>query len=176
MDKVSVPPKSKEEIINIAKKFRKTIPLRDGMYFPVVEIIEWLSRDGNSGDIGFDFEVVDDNSLNHYADYNPITRVLKVQQSVYLGACNNNGRDRFTLAHELGHVVLHSCVNNFAREKTGSCPPAFRNPEWQANTFGSALLIDRDQIGNMSPAEVANKCGTSLQAAEIAVNDKKKKR
>lgn len=46
--------------------------------------------------------------------------------------------------------------------------PAYRNPEWQANTFASALLIPKNQTKFMSIEQISNKCKVSHQAAEIA--------
>lgn len=33
--------------------------------------------------------------------------VIRVRSDVYERACENHGRDRFALAHELGHYSLH---------------------------------------------------------------------
>jgi len=71
----------------------------------------------------------------------------------------NDGRARFTLAHEIGHVVLH--CNEL--ERLGTLPHAagamaraarrghavFRDCEWQANAFASAFLMPARGIKQM---------------------------
>lgn len=78
-------------------------------------------------------------------------------------------RDRFTVAHELGHYFLHS--------DQGDQPiVAFRKGstriEWEANWFAAALLMPRvefktvyDKTGDL--AVVAMKFGVSTDAARV---------
>lgn len=81
--------------------------------------------------------------------------------------CSKN-RQRFTVAHELGHIVLghvgkYTLVN---RE-----PSANDNPiEAEANVFASRLLAPAcvlHEIGVKSPQEISELCGISLQSAQI---------
>lgn len=75
----------------------------------------------------------------------------------------DSGRFRFTLAHELGHWILHRPLilasaqqgGLFADSQAGSIPSTLNrsitdpNPpreEVQANLFAAALLIDHDQL------------------------------
>jgi len=52
----------------------------------------------------------------------------------------SNDRKRFTLAHELGHIIMH---------KAGGFPiPEFRNREEEANLFASEFLMPEDAIKN----------------------------
>ena len=80
----------------------------------------------------------------------------------------NPGRTRFTVAHELGHILLghvgkHSLVN---RE-----PSASDNPmEREANVFASRLLAPACVLwgcGAKTPDEIAELCNISRRAAEI---------
>lgn len=69
-------------------------------------------------------------------------------------------RDRFTLAHELGHLVLHTFR------------PRAKDPEGEANRFASALLVPRvralTEIGDRMPlsgyARLKATWGVSIQA------------
>lgn len=81
--------------------------------------------------------------------------------------CSKN-RQRFTVAHELGHIVLghvgkYTLIN---RE-----PSVNDNPiEAEANVFASRLLAPAcvlHEIGVKSPQEISELCGISLQSAEI---------
>ena len=85
-----------------------------------------------------------------------------------------DGRKRFTIAHEIGHFILH-------RERQISCLPvdiarwenAGENPERQADNFASELLLPSpeviNQIGDASPSfqliiSLADYFGTTLTA------------
>lgn len=85
-------------------------------------------------------------------------------------------RDRFTLSHEIGHVVLHS-------QRTSS------DPEREANRFAGALLMPegaaRTELGSMSTlnqlARVKARFGISIQAlimraAALGIIDERRQR
>ena len=73
---------------------------------------------------------------------------LILNEHVYHGAMNSESRARFTLAHELGHCVLHKeqlqelnsrpKANVLYRRGTF---PIYRDPEWQANAFAASILM-----------------------------------
>lgn len=136
-----------------------------GCYFDIVSFVEMVIP---SIDDSFNYDYVEANELPNrtYAYYDSNANQIKVLTSVYEGACNDNGRDRFTIAHEVGHYFLHREGCLFARVELDV--PAYRNPEWQANTFASALLIPKNQTKFMSIEQISNKCKVSHQAAEIA--------
>ena len=75
----------------------------------------------------------------------------------------------FTIAHEIGHLVLHDGESMiFAR--TNERFPAYKSAEWQANYFAAELLMGSHLIINMSIYEISNKCSVSLKAAQIQLN------
>ncbi|UZP01950.1 ImmA/IrrE family metallo-endopeptidase [Clostridium botulinum] len=98
----------------------------------------------------------------------PEENCIKIREDVYEGAINNNGRDRFTLAHELGHYLLHgkSHVHLARMEKDKQIEP-FRDPEWQANTFAAELLMPINLIDTDNPFKIAREFKVSLKAAQI---------
>lgn len=80
------------------------------------------------------------------------------------------GRQRFTVAHEIGHLILGhvgpgtATVEN--REPTG----AEREEELQANQFAARLLAPAcvlHEIGATEQEEIQKLCGISKQAAKI---------
>lgn len=180
MSQVSVSGLSRQQIKMIADRTRSIVELPSGTAFPIVQLLELMSvplqENGPSqdGEPLLGFEVVPDEELkNCYAEYRLASNTLVVRESVYDGACRGNGRDRFTLAHELGHSLLHrKAVNSFAR--TEDKIPSYEDPEWQANTFASMLLIPRDEILGLSADDVAQRYEVSRQAAEIALKQVKK--
>lgn len=69
-----------------------------------------------------------------------------IREDVYLGACNNHYKDRFTLAHELGHLILHSGVP-FARNTSPQSDHRwFEDSEWQANNFAAEFMLPVGEI------------------------------
>lgn len=78
-------------------------------------------------------------------------------------------RDRFTIAHELGHYFLHS--------RQGEVPiVAYRQGssriEWEANWFAAALLMPAEEFREAClelevTSAVANRFGVSEDAAEV---------
>ncbi len=91
-------------------------------------------------------------------------------------------RQRFTLAHELGHYVLHrhiigDGVNDSSAYRT-IANDEYYNPgilpehETEANQFAASLLmpkniIDQLRASNLSAEEIANKLQVSHHAASI---------
>ena len=159
---VAVNPRSKAKIEDLAMSIRQSF-CSDSLFFPIVSVLEILSTPIGDNKPLFELEIVSDKEMPfEYATYSPVSNKLRVRESVYLGACNGNGRDRFTLAHEFGHFVMHR-RSEYQLARANEAIPAYRDPEWQANTFAS-------MIRGMSVDEVALRCGTSKQAAKIALN------
>lgn len=80
------------------------------------------------------------------------------------------GRQRFTVAHEIGHLMLGHVGPGMAttqnREPTGSEKPE----EQQANQFAARLLAPAcvlHEIGATTPEDIARFCGISKKAAEF---------
>lgn len=80
------------------------------------------------------------------------------------------GRQRFTVAHEIGHLMLGHVGPGMAttqnREPTGTEKPE----EQQANQFAARLLAPAcvlHEIGAMTPEDIVCFCGISRQAAEF---------
>lgn len=160
MENVSVEPMSRKSIRNIVMEFRKLFGLEDTLFFPIVEFIEWCLPE-----LGLDFEILDVCEMRDtYGLTNMDKNTLYIREDVYIGAKKGVPRDRFTLCHELGHALLHTPDRvSFARGEI----PAYRDPEWQANTFAGELMAPYSLTRNMSPQEISDKCGMSLQAAKI---------
>lgn len=83
------------------------------------------------------------------------------------------GRQRFTVAHEIGHLLLGHVGPGMAtvenREPTGS----EREEERQANQFAARLLAPAcvlHEIGAVTTEKIIAACGISRQAAEIRAN------
>jgi Zn-dependent peptidase ImmA (M78 family) len=97
---------------------------------------------------------------------------IEVETSIWEKAKNGPGRSLMTLAHELGHAVLHEKPVPLARAKLETKRPNFvhtyESAEHQAKYFASAFLMARQMVLRFSSAEaLARACRVSLQAATI---------
>lgn len=91
------------------------------------------------------FSIVPDDELKSAYGLTKPNGEIVLRESTYTGAVEGNGRDRFTLAHEIGHRILHCHQMGMAR-KAGENVAVFRNSEWQANEFGGDLLAPYSEL------------------------------
>ena len=130
---------------------------------------------------GFELEILPAEALDNieaFTAYDP-PRIV-VRRDVYDRAKKDNGRDRFTLAHELGHLVLHS-GDVFPRaameNQRNKLIPAKESTEGQAHRFGACLLMPRVVVNRHPDAKVlARVCKVSVQAAQFRLNDVERQR
>jgi hypothetical protein len=124
------------------------------------------------------YEVVDDGLLgNKDAKTELIDGVIKItaKKSVDSQATWGDGRARMTLAHELGHAVIHATEGSIDNRATGAAGTttiskmnASESAEHQAKIFASAFLIDDTRAIELNtPLEIATEFLVSLSAAEI---------
>jgi hypothetical protein len=108
---------------------------------------------------------------------------LLLAPPVYADLWADDGRARFTVAHEVGHIHLHvaqtkgrfveSAMQDFQRTEN---VPVYKNPEWQANVHGATLLMPESAVldavrQGMSVSRLARVFGVSKQAMEIRLNE-----
>ncbi|MGH6681602.1 MAG: ImmA/IrrE family metallo-endopeptidase [Bradyrhizobium sp.] len=101
--------------------------------------------------------------------------VVTAKQAIDSLAAWGDGRSRMTLAHELGHVVMHAedgSVDHRAAGAVGtttlSKTNALESAEHQAKVFASAFLIDDTRAAELeSPMDIATEFLVSISAAEI---------
>lgn len=172
MSKYAAQPLSRKKIRSIARAMRVVFGLGKG-YIDIVYLIENIIPNIDSE---FEWEICSKDEMQPgvYAYYDPKTNKLVISEETYSGACNGIARDRFTLAHEVGHYLLHADQTVLQRISPDIPLPAYLDPEWQANTFASEFLAPYDEIVSMSENQVAEKYGLSMTAARIAVQNAKK--
>ncbi|HEY8272596.1 MAG TPA: ImmA/IrrE family metallo-endopeptidase [Pseudobdellovibrionaceae bacterium] len=107
---------------------------------PILEIFE-----NKMNLLGFD--VLIGKNVKGLGGFTDITnRYIELPNSTYKKLEKGDPQARFTVAHEFGHVKLHSAFQGkgqnhpvtFARR---SRIRAFEDPEWQANSFSAAILM-----------------------------------
>jgi hypothetical protein len=99
--------------------------------------------------------------------------------TIYVPTMTSATRDRFSIAHELGHLFLHFPM--VQKASPGSAMRATRwvdrndpeqqRAEWEANWFAAAFLMPAAQFREVcgtraSLSEIAKRCGVSEQAAQ----------
>lgn len=155
-----VSPKSTKEIVKIALATRKLLGLASTEKVNLTVLVELFLQN----DL---IEIVEDHELlGRYALTYPDKNIIKIRNSVYEDLCNGSPRARFTIAHEIGHLVMHKNQTTFARggSKTHKI---FEDGEWQADTFASHFLINADLVTkNMTASDISRKFGVSYTATE----------
>ena len=124
----------------------------------------------------FHFEIVEDSFLDVLALTRPDQWHMQVRQSVYDSAMADDGRHRFTLAHEVGHLFLHQGAEAYARRASYTqTHKAYEDSEWQADYFAAELLMPYEEVkAYLDVYDIAEDFGVSLQAAEIRMRNVKK--
>lgn len=163
LEGIIVPPLSKIKIAELTDSIRTGLEI-DQPYLPIMEIYEVL-------DVFLDgarFEVLFKDQMG--ADHGrtlPDERVIYIREDVYEGAYHGQARDRFTLCHELGHLLMHRGIA-LSRIDPLNPPPIYKNSEWQADVFASQLLMPRALLKQYSDAAaVVKDFGVSYEAAWV---------
>jgi Zn-dependent peptidase ImmA (M78 family) len=94
---------------------------------------------------------------------------IDFREDVYERLCNGGERERFTAAHELGHLFLHTGESRpraVSKIRSASIPPG-RSSEAQANAFASSFLMPEYIVRQFAtPTELSSGCKVSLPAAD----------
>ncbi|MFO1171235.1 MAG: ImmA/IrrE family metallo-endopeptidase [Hyphomicrobiaceae bacterium] len=122
---------------------------------------------------GFDFNVVERGQIGGdggLTTWDPPS--ISLEEHVYFGLVRTGFRERFTGAHEIGHLVLHkgrTQARNAAQAR--SIGPAY-SLEWQANAFAAEFLMPHEMIKDCkTPRDLSNHCKVSVEAAERRMRD-----
>lgn len=159
-------PVSREDIRRFIRALKRKVGLEYELYFPILPFVEnvlpLLIPD-------FQFEVVPAIKMGgKHGETYPSKNIMRIREDVYLRAAAGEGRDRLTIAHEVGHLFMHEDDSiALCRLAPDEQLRPFENPEWQADAFGGELLASSYLIKGMSEYEIQEKCGVSSSAAHI---------
>lgn len=159
-------PRSKQKIEAEVEKFRKNCKITSlkGKAVDILKVLDLASEI-----YGFEYQVVEDYELSYnvYAETDLIHKKIYIKESVYSRAAEGSTRDRFTIAHEIGHVIMHTDKIIVCR---GEEIKKYEYPEWQADHFAAELLVPVSHIGDLSVDEITNKYKVSRKVAQIRKN------
>jgi hypothetical protein len=169
IDGTVVPARSKADIAVMANLVRESFGVDKRPFFPVMEVYELLDLLYENAS----FESLETHEMgeDHGRTY-PDRNLIHLRRDVYDGAGEHHPRDRFTMCHELGHLILHRNVA-LSRIDPLKPPKIFRNSEWQADTFASHLLMPQGLLERYTTVEsVMEAFGVSSQAAAARLSKK----
>ncbi len=157
-------PISWDKLAEHAVQLRKALNVENEPYFKVIHAIEVIMC--NKLEL-IDFEVDDRATMGQAEGYTcPNGKFIRLREDVYIGAINNDGRSRFTAAHELGHWMLHTNGAKLSRIQPGKSVPAYRSAERQADQMAAELLMPRRFFSmEDTPQTVVDRHGVSFSAA-----------
>jgi IrrE N-terminal-like domain len=162
-----------KEIEFQAEDFRRKLGLSPSEVFNIVEV---LHSEVHKVIDGFVVETASKEVMQMveaFTAYEPPR--ITVRQDVHDFAREGNPRYRLTLAHELGHLVLHS-GGVFPRVEMSDqrvrSIPAKESTEAQAYRFGACFLMPRILASRYKrPEGLARVCKVSVKAAQFRLND-----
>ena len=161
---------SRKDLLAYGEYIRKAI----GWGKPCLDVIRFLEHVLPEIDESFNYEIVSDKELPGMEGRTlPGEHLIQLPENVYYSARRGEGRARFTVIHEIGHYLLID-KNSVALCRANERIPAYRDPEWQANTLASALLMPPSLTAGMSQTEIASVFGVSAEAARVHLDIKKK--
>lgn len=177
MNKFPVKGTSRQTIWAYARYLRRALGVENELYFNILCFAENILSEQFQN---FIFEICEEKELPyHHGETIPSEQKIRIREDVYEGAAKNNGRDRLTIAHEVGHFLMHDEQSViFCKLDPNGKLPIYNDPDWQADVFAGEILAPSYLIDGMSAQEIHEKCGVSLACAERqlrAIESEKKK-
>lgn len=163
---------SRKNIQGLVRMLKEQIGVEDELYFPIVQFLE-IALPKLIPEFWLEVAPVSEMGIKHGETF-PSKGLIRIREDVYNRAIEGEGRDRLTIAHEIGHLFLHD--DNYislCRLQPNEKLKAYEDPEWQADAFGGELLASSYLIKGMNEHEVAQKCGVSLSAARCQLRHSK---
>jgi len=156
---------SKSSIMKAASDYAKSVGLKPGA--ALEDLVHALG--GKIRYLGFS------NATSH--DHESIIIKNTNDFEIFLPPHTSMARDRFTIAHELGHYLLQYKKGMGVRAAGRSPGPSNERVEWEANWFAAGLLMPEDVFrekltsSNHDIEELAKYFGVSRKAVEIRAKD-----
>lgn len=171
-DMCTVQRKTRRQISQYAGYVRRQFGIQD-KYIDVVKMVEdFFPRfiPNYSFRIVNDDDDIDMEGVMAYTEAKDGKITMYVKEEIYDMALLDNGRARFTLAHEGGHVLMH-CKENVILQRiemsNALCSSMENeiNPEWQADQFAAELLAPLRLIKGFSVYQIMDLFKVSYSCA-----------
>lgn len=163
--------RSAEGVERVAEGWRRALDPEDNWAPNIPELIARAGREFTDV-LGLHIEFLCDEKMSDdeaRTEFEPLR--ICVRESLRDAVANEVPRLRSTLAHELGHAVLHDVMPK-SRKNSGDGKvaylAAFKVEEGEAWIFARAFLMPSWKVQQVSSAlELSIKCRVSLEMAEI---------
>lgn len=162
---IKVPGRSRQIIRRISDRVRSLLNLRDP-YIDLIRLVEHrLYEEGLILHIA-EAEELGEDEARAFPDIDEI----HIREDVYAALRSGERRARFTVAHEIGHWILHPDVA-LARNARDGRHDFFEDSEWQADCFAAEFLMPAQMVIKWCSTAnaVSEEFGVSLDAAIIRV-------
>lgn len=170
-------PQSRANLKAFASKIREKLGIDSNQLF--VDVLYCVEILIPKIDSTFQYEIFDAGQINrpNEAFYSPEKNCIFIRSDVYNKARDEDGRARFTIAHEIAHYFLFKLLGvpyfeawenimYFSDAKLHSV-----DPEWQADVVGNYLLCEPESIKDFSEEDVVFYCGVTNSAAYTALQN-----
>jgi Zn-dependent peptidase ImmA (M78 family) len=150
-----------KRIETAVRRLRKSLGLSDQSVFNIVELLE---NEMPKAIDRFRLEVVPTQDFPEVYSTNEPPRIFATKD-IYRLAREGDAKSRFMLAHEIGHLFLHSSTSHFQYSKTA------QSAEWQASKFAMILLIP-DSVARrfQDPKVLSRYCKVEREVAELRMD------
>lgn len=96
---------SRNDIRAYVYRIKSIVGLENNLYFPVVQFLENILPI-LIPDFQVEYPTVAEMG-NLHGETCPGRNLIRIREDIYLGAVAGKGRDRLTIAYEIGHLFLH---------------------------------------------------------------------
>ncbi|MBR3248225.1 MAG: ImmA/IrrE family metallo-endopeptidase [Clostridiales bacterium] len=160
---------SREDLRQLAYVIRKEFGYLDVWRIPVERLLDQMCEAFDD----FSYEIIPDEEWEDkstHADTDILGGTIRIRESIYNRACDGQGRDRMTIAHEMAHYILSCVIGVKLYSRRGKHVECYNDPEWQAKCLAGELLIPYYKLKSCSkipsPLRIELLCGVSSDAAE----------
>ena len=160
---------SRSDLRQLAYIMRKEFGYLDIWYVPVDKMLDQMYDKFE----GYSYEIVPDEEWEDktaHASTDILEGTISIRESIYLRACDGEGRDRMTIVHEIAHYILVCVMGIKLYRRMGKSVESYNDPEWQAKCLAGEFLIPYYKLKELdklpSSKEITKLCGVSLDAAK----------
>lgn len=128
---------TREDIRGFVRWLKKKVGLQNVSPFPIVFFFETILPQIVQD---FNFEILPVEEMEtKYGETIPGINLIRIREDVYYQAVEGEENDKKTIAHEIGHLLMHDDII-LCKVAEGEQINPCEDPEWQADVFAEELL------------------------------------